>query len=427
MLRFVDLFSGIGGIRLGFENACDSVGIDHECVFSSEIDTHAQRTYRLNFGETPSGDIYGVNSIPDCDMVLAGFPCQPFSHAGKRRGFDDTRGTLFHEIARLLRDSRPSAFLLENVRGITTNDSGRTFETILNVLNDLGYGVESVLLNSCNFGVPQNRLRVYIVGVYGAKPNLAIKDQIGPADSHSFKRQQSELFPAVIERPLVKNILQSRPAKKYRCSDDFVEKLGRVVGKDFKKLHGVRLIDYRGGNSIHSWDLGIKGNCSEREREFMNLLISNRRKKKFGKHQDGKKLTINQIQSFYGHNDIDDVMASLMGKGYLKRHGDRFDPVCGNMSFEVFKFLDPESISITLTSSDCHRLGVVQRNRPRRITPRECARLQGFADDFKPHPDDKHAYAQFGNSVSVPVIEHVLTKFLEQNPAVVKRRRNRAG
>lgn len=139
----------------------------------------------------------------------------------------------------------------------------------------------------------------------------------------------------------------------------------------------------------------------------------------FGKQQDGKKLSLEQIQTFYTDKDILDVIESLKQKGYLKEDNGRFNPVCGNMSFEVFKFLDPNSISITLTSSDSNRLGVVQNNRPRRITPRECARLQGFPDSFIVNPTDAFAYKQFGNSVSVPVIEAVVNDFIEQNKDVL--------
>ena len=151
----------------------------------------------------------------------------------------------------------------------------------------------------------------------------------------------------------------------------------------------------------------------------MNLLIQNRRKHDFGTQQDGKKLTLEQIKTFYKDDDILEVIESLMAKGYLKIEGDKYNPVCGNMSFEVFKFLDPDSIAITLTSSDANRLGVVQNNIPRRITPRECARLQGFPDSFIVNPSDAYAYKQFGNSVSVPVIEAIVSNFIEQNNSIL--------
>lgn len=430
MLRFVDLFAGIGGIRLGLEQSCDELGIKHKCVFSSEIDHAAQQTYQRNFGELPLGDIREITDFPDFDLLLAGFPCQPFSHAGQHKGLQDTRGTLFFEIARILKAKRPSAFILENVRGLTTNDGGRTFKLILQTLNELGYAVEWRLLNSCNFGVPQNRLRLFIVGLFEDSPKLTIQSDKGPSDSQKYKRDRT-LFPDIDNsRPTVNDILQPRFPKKYACTDPFVEMLSNVVGRNFESLHGVRLIDYRGGNAIHSWELGLKGVCSTQEVDFMNLLIQNRRKKHFGRDQDGKKLTRAQIATFYHAPDIDTVMKGLLSKGYLKQHGDRFNPVCGNMSFEVFKFIDPESISITLTSSDAHRIGVVQRNKPRRITPRECARLQGFPEDFKCHPIDSSAYRQFGNSVTVPTIRSLALNFLLNNqtsvPSFQKRKSRRS-
>ena len=416
MIRFVDLFAGIGGIRLGFERACSELEIPSKCVFSSEIDQRAKETYELNFSEIPQGDITQITSFPDFDLLLAGFPCQPFSHAGQHRGLDDTRGTLFFHIARILEEKRPRAFILENVRGLTTNDKGRTFELILQTLKSLGYGVHWLLLNSCSFGVPQNRLRLFIVGALDAAPCTSLISDKGPADSHAYKVDRvPTLFPHENDFPVVLQALQTRVSKKYQCSSAFIDMLSRVVGDDFTRLHGVRLIDYRNGNSIHSWDLGIKGICTVEEQEFMSLLIANRRKKHFGKDQDGKKLTLEQIRTFCDAPKLEQTIEGLLTKGYLKKHGDRFDPVCGNMSFEVFKFLDPNSISITLTASDAQRLGIVQRNVPRRITPRECARLQGFPDDFKAHQNDTAAYKQFGNSVTVPVVEAVARDLVSEN------------
>ncbi len=149
------------------------------------------------------------------------------------------------------------------------------------------------------------------------------------------------------------------------------------------------------------------------KKRTMHILIQNRRKHNFGTHQDGKKLTLEQIKTFYKDDDIITVITSLIEKGYLKESDGKYNPVCGNMSFEVFKFLDPDSISITLTSSDANRLGVVQNNVPRRITPRECARLQGFPDTFIVNPIDSFAYKQLGNSV--PVVESVIYDFLKNN------------
>ena len=159
-LKIIDLFAGIGGIRLGFEK------IGAECVFSSEWDKHAQNMYEENFGERPVGDINDVNpkDIPDHDFLLAGFPCQPFSIAGKQLGFADTRGTLFFNIEKILEEKKPYGFLLENVSRLVTHDKGRTFKVIIDRLESLGYTVYYKVLNTIDFGLPQLRKRIYIVG-----------------------------------------------------------------------------------------------------------------------------------------------------------------------------------------------------------------------------------------------------------------------
>lgn len=160
MVRFVDLFAGIGGIRIPFDE------LGYRCVFSSEWDKAACATYEANFGECPQGDISKIPSqeIPSHDLLLAGFPCQAFSIMGKMKGFADTRGTMFFEIERILSYHKPAFILLENVKQLTTHDKGRTFKVILSVLNRLGYFVKWKVLNALDFGLPQKRERVIIVG-----------------------------------------------------------------------------------------------------------------------------------------------------------------------------------------------------------------------------------------------------------------------
>ncbi|MBN4063267.1 DNA (cytosine-5-)-methyltransferase [Cardiobacterium sp. AH-315-I02] len=420
LIKFIDLFAGTGGIRLAMEQACLELGIDVECVFSSEIDKNACASYELNFGENPYSDIKEVNEFPNFNFLLAGFPCQSFSYAGKRKGFGDTRGTLFFDVERILNQKKPDYFLLENVRGLITHDKGRTYQTIKEKLEAIGYSVDYLLLNSSNYDVPQNRVRIYILGVMNRKLNLTLNSDLGATDTHKFKLNteniQASLFEEEKRKPkTVKDILEKNPDSKYICSPDFIRKLKKVIGSDFTQLNGYRLIDYRGGNSLHSWELGVKGVCSPGEIEFMNLLISNRRKKIFGTHQDGKRLTREQIKTFYHAKDFNKVTSSLIKKGYLSCYDGQYNPVCGNMSFEVFKFLDPEGISITLTASDSNRLGIVQNNVARRITPRECARLQGYPDTYKLLENDSAVYKQMGNGVSVPVVKAVLQDFIEQN------------
>jgi DNA (cytosine-5)-methyltransferase 1 len=171
--KFIDLFAGIGGFRIAFQN------LGGKCVFTSEWDKYSKKTYQANFGEVPFGDITKAvtkSFIPDdFDVLCAGFPCQAFSIAGRRGGFEDTRGTLFFDVAKIIDEKRPRAFFLENVKGLRNHDKGKTLATILNVLrNDLGYYVpEPEIINAKKFGVPQNRERIFIVGFH---PDTGVKD-----------------------------------------------------------------------------------------------------------------------------------------------------------------------------------------------------------------------------------------------------------
>lgn len=165
-LKYIDLFCGIGGFRIAFEEACVENNIQPECVFSSDIDKYAQDSYEANFGERPHGDITEIDekNIPDHDILFAGFPCQPFSIIGQMKGLNDTRGTLFFDIARILKEKRPKAFILENVKQLVGHDGGKTLKVILRSLRDLGYHVQYSVLNALDFGLPQKRERIVIIG-----------------------------------------------------------------------------------------------------------------------------------------------------------------------------------------------------------------------------------------------------------------------
>jgi DNA (cytosine-5)-methyltransferase 1 len=212
---FIDLFAGIGGIRLGFEDA------GGHCVFSSEFDEDACKTYQANFGEHPFGDITKIDAkdIPDFDILLAGFPCQAFSIIGKKEGFaNETCGTLFFEIERILKAKKPSAFMLENVRNLTAHDGGKTFTTIRTHLEALGYHVYAKVLNALDFGVPQKRERIIIVGFL---------------DDVEFE------FPEPIpekKRTQLKDILESNVDSKYYVRDAIrISRLERLKDKNFPK------------------------------------------------------------------------------------------------------------------------------------------------------------------------------------------------
>lgn len=174
MLRMIDLFAGIGGIRIAFEQN----GV--QCVKSSEIDKYACKTYKDNFGEEPLGDITKIDpeDLPEFDIIAGGFPCQPFSLGGLRKGFEDTRGTLFFEVARLIKARKPKAFFLENVEGIVNHDSGNTLKVIEDTLMDLGYNFEWKVMNACDYGTPQNRKRWYCVG-FRDDLNIGFENQKG--------------------------------------------------------------------------------------------------------------------------------------------------------------------------------------------------------------------------------------------------------
>lgn len=231
--KFIDLFAGIGGFRLALQN------LGGKCVFTSEWDKQAQKTYRANFGETPFGDITKEETkqyIPDgFDVLCAGFPCQAFSIAGKRGGFEDTRGTLFFDVAEIIKRKQPKAFFLENVKGLRSHDKGKTLETILNVLrNDLGYFVpEPQIVNAKDFGVPQNRERIYIVGFH---PSLNIENFNYPKPTN-----QNSTFADVKEENIVET--------KYYLSTQYLQTLinhkarhenkGNGFGYEIIKVLGV--------------------------------------------------------------------------------------------------------------------------------------------------------------------------------------------
>ncbi|WP_314382153.1 DNA cytosine methyltransferase [Segatella buccae] len=212
---FIDLFAGIGGIRLGFESA------GGHCVFSSEFDENACKTYEANFGEHPSGDITKIEAkdIPDFDILLGGFPCQAFSIIGKKEGFEnETCGTLFFEIERILKEKMPKAFMLENVRNLTAHDRGNTFKVIMNHLEALGYTVYAKVLNALDFGIPQKRERIIIVGF---KDNILFS------------------FPTPVpisQRKTLKDILEIDVDKKYYVKDKIREsRLMRLKDPNYPK------------------------------------------------------------------------------------------------------------------------------------------------------------------------------------------------
>lgn len=417
-VKFIDLFAGIGGIRKGFELACAERDLLTECVFTSEIKPYAVDVLKQNHpDEEIHGDITQVSAdeIPDFDFLLAGFPCQAFSAAGKRLGFEDTRGTLFFEVARIIKAKQPYGFVLENVEGLVNHDKekpgdkiGKTLTVILETLNDLGYKVSWKVLNAKFFGVPQERKRIYIVGTKIAAPDL-----------EHFKHTRRNLD-AVLESGLP-------------VSDS---KFVRLVLSHYplKDLYGKSIKDKRGGeNNIHSWDIEYKGPVSPEQMALLNSMLKERRKKKWAEEygidwMDGMPLTIEHIRTFYNHEQLEEMLSDLVKKGYLKQEhpkkkdGNRrvqdpalplgYNIVTGKMSFEINKVLDPQDIAPTLVAMDMQHLFVVDGEGLRTLTLREGLRLFGYPDDFKFETSQESGYDLLGNTVVVPVIKEVVARTL---------------
>jgi len=426
-IRFIDLFAGLGGIRLGFENVLNRLGYNTNCVMTSEIKPYAVKTLNRNFShDFLAGDIFDIPNdfIPDFDFLLGGFPCQPFSAGGKRQGFLDTRGTLFFEIERILRHKKPYGFILENVEGLVKHDLvnkndkiGGTLSTILDTLeNDLGYKVSWKVFDSLEFGLPQSRKRIFIVGT---------------------KSSKVELFGNEPKFSTLKNILEKglKPLK-----SDFVDKL--LSHFEIDDLYGKSIKDKRGGNNnIHSWDIGIKGEVSKKQILLLNKLFKERRKKHWAKEigidwMDGMALTLEQIYTFVDapRTELKSMLEDLVEKGYLKfehpkklvkeptengiktyREQDDTKPkgyniVTGKLSFEINKILDPNDIAPTLVATDVSRLAVPDGKGLRRLTIREGLRLFGYPEWYKIPTKEYNAFDLLGNTVAVPVVEFVVSR-----------------
>ena len=418
-IKFIDLFAGIGGIRKGFEFACAEFGYETKCVFTSEIKPYAIDVLNQNHPlETVNGDITKVDEkdMPDFDFLLAGFPCQAFSAAGKRLGFLDTRGTLFFDVERILKEKKPFGFVLENVEGLVNHDKenpkdkiGRTLTTILQHLDALGYHVNWKVLNAKNFEVPQDRKRIYIVGTKKEKPSL-------------------ENF-AVKHKKLGDVLETGLPVSNSR----FTELL--LSHYTVEELYGKSIKDKRGGdNNIHSWDIEYKGAISPRQIELLNKMLKERRKKKWAEiygidWMDGMPLTIDFIRTFFDDPNLEEMLEDLVNKKYVvKEHPKKkvgnvrvqdptlplgYNIVAGKMSFEVSKILDPNDIAPTLVAMDMQHLYVVDGNGLRTLTLREGLRLFGYPDDYKFDVKIEDGYDLLGNTVVVPVIKAVSGRVVE--------------
>lgn len=425
-LKFIDLFAGLGGTRIGFEQACAEKGIETECVFTSEIKEHAIAIYKHNFpNEDISGDITTIdeNEIPDFDYLLGGFPCQAFSTAGKKHGFMDTRGTLFFDVARIIKNKKPKGFLLENVEGLVTHDRqdrrspiGNTLQVILDVLEELGYNVCWKVLNAKDFGVPQERKRIYIAGHIDKNFNL-----------DDFTTSKST-FKSIKEKDL--------PSLKTEFTERLIE-----LYPDIQDLSGKAIKDKRGGkNNIHSWDLELKGKLNKTQKEIMSTLLKERRRKQWAEIKgiawmDGMPLTLDEIHSFYNFinkNKLKNELDDLVEKKYLRfehpkdlveinnikkreyaTHLEKgYNIVTGKLSFELNKILGDNAVAPTIVATEADRIGVIDGKNIRRMSERECLRSFGFPESYKSNISSKDLYDLIGNTVVVPVIKKVAERII---------------
>lgn len=426
MLRFIDLFAGIGGIRKGFELACKDRNIETECVFTSEIKPYAIEVLKQNHPEEEiHGDITKIqaNEIPDFDILLAGFPCQAFSSAGKRLGFYDTRGTLFFDVERILNEKKPFGFILENVEGLVNHDKekptdkiGRTLTIILDRLENAGYKVNWRVLNAKNFGVAQERKRIYIIGTLKETPNM-----------EGFN----------IEHKTVGDILEKGLKTE---KGPFIDKL--LEHYTLEQLKGKAIKDKRGGeDNIHSWDIELKGKVSDKQKQLLNMMLKERRKKHWAEiygidWMDGMPLTLEMIKTFYNEPDTEEMLEDLAKKRYVKKEYPKrkeglmrvqdntlpigYNIVAGKMSFQISKILNPDDIAPTLVAMDMLHLYVIDGNGLRNLSLREGLRLFGYPEDYKFNIDKDLGYDLLGNTVVVPVIKAVANKVLDIYEGEVK-------
>ena len=426
-IKFIDLFAGMGGLRIGFENAAKKIGLDTKCVFTSEIKPHAIEIYNHNFHseicETNTesekiahSDITKISEsdIPDFDYLLAGFPCQAFSSAGKKLGFNDTRGTLFFDIKRILEHKKPKGFILENVDNLEKHDEGNTYRVIVENLIEIGYNITSKVLDSLEFGVPQQRKRIFIVGHLEEDIDL---------DGH---KPKTTLFSEIMESGLE------------TYDSEFTKRVLSLY--EPKDLHGKKFKDKRGGDdNIHSWDLELRGTCNDDQKIIMRRLLKQRRRKPWAeiigiKWMDGMPLTAEQIHTFcedYTLDNLTNLLDDLTVKKYLsyehpkqsingKRVPDKlldkgYNIVTGKLSFELNKIMDPDGYSPTIVATEGDKYGVIDNGKIRRISVRECLRFFGFPETYESNIPVEDLYDLVGNTVVIPVVEFVGSCLLENH------------
>jgi DNA (cytosine-5)-methyltransferase 1 len=418
LIKYVDLCSGIGGFRIALNNYSKYNKLfKFICVLSADIKQDAIDTYNLNFEENNVKiDINNLKptDIPNFNLLCAGFPCQPFSSAGNKKGLNDKRSSIIFKIIDICKYHKPNIVILENVYNLLLLDKGECIKKIIKLFKDIGYNINYIKLNSKDFNCPQSRERVYIIcsinkyielnNILYNNSNILLKDIIDYDDKNT-------------------NINNN--------NNTFINKLLQIHNNS--SIYGCKINDKRGGkNNIHSWELGYNGNITNEECKLMNMIMLERRKKHWAttkniKWMDGMPLTFDEISTFYNNNNLQNMLNNLIEKKYLKiekckdlinnkrvyinNSKEGYNICKGKLSFPISKILDPNDITPTLTATDSHKLAIIIDNSIiRNLNCNELKKLSGFPDEFL-IPSNVNYYDLFGNIV-IPNVIFALLKLI---------------
>lgn len=385
--KFIDLFSGIGGFHQAMKN------LGGTCVFASEIDKFAIETYKENYDINPDINIRNIKeeNIPKHDVLCAGFPCQAFSKAGHQMGFsDETRGTLFFEILRILKFHKTPYFILENVRNLTAHDNGNTWKVIKNALKELDYVIteEPLIISPHQLGIPQIRERVVILGIHKSIGVKSLNITIPQVDKNNLDFINS----SIIENSSIdsKYHISAHEEMVLNCWDEFIKGIKeKVIGFPVWAFEFNKNYNYK-SLKLPQWK--------------ENFIIKNRQL-----YENNKQFIDKWLKKWNNLNDFTNTEQ-------------KFEWQCGTSCSSVWEALiqfRPSGIRVKRPSVFPALVAMVQipiiGKEKRRLTPREAARLQSFPDSFKFNANDKQAYKQFGNAVNVKVIEYMATQLFKQS------------
>ena len=390
-IYFMDTFAGMGGLRIGVETALKEQGYNPICVKTSEIKSAALTTLRTIYPEEEFEytDITKVDTseLPHIDGLIGGFPCQTFSYAGKRKGLEDTRGTLFYELARIMKEKQPQWAIFENVKGLLTHDGGQTFETILHTFYSLGYHVSFQVMDAKHYGVANSRPRVFIV----CHRETEIQMRIPVQQTIPFS-----------------TIKQTLPVE----DSEYTRKLLAKYTPEY--LRGKKVTDKaKSKNIIHTWEFEARGPVNGTQVKIMEHL----RDQYINGKRGSKGSNYEVLASHFG--DIKDDIADLLEKRYIqyKEAEDEYRVLAGELSGQFTRFVDPRKPLPTLVATSLPHMGVVEEGGIRQVSLYEATRALGFPDDYA-LPDtisETWAYDLLGNTVAPPVVTLIMEEIIKQS------------